>query len=65
MPMRSRSFRTRDDEWERILEAAGARGVTPSAFVREAAVARAIYEQGMRHADPGKTMLDIIKRLRE
>jgi hypothetical protein len=42
-----------------------ARGDTPlGKYVREAALARAAYELGRRGAEPGVTILSIIKRLR-
>jgi hypothetical protein len=42
-----------------------ARGRTKiTQYIREAAVARAAYELGQRSADPGKTIREIIDRLR-
>lgn len=63
--MRARSIRCTDAEWDLIREAALAGGVSPSRFIREAACARAIYEQGMRRAQPGRAILQIIDELRK
>jgi hypothetical protein len=63
--MRARSFRLEDNEWDLICEEARLLGVAPSRFIRDAAVSRAIWEQGRRRGEPGRTMAAIIQRLRE
>jgi predicted DNA-binding protein len=62
--MKPRSVRFSDDVWEVIEYEASREGVSSAQYVRDAALARAFYALGERGEDPGRSVAEILERLR-